>query len=175
MTFYKIEEQKLVELEQQGLIIKYLKPCTTNICQPLDLNINFILKSHLKDKWINWIDKHPNVNPTKQTIYNWFVQAFKGITPLSIIKAFLMSGISNDLDGSPGILCPNLQKLGKKNNEENANLQNDELTPFEIDPYSIEENGIISYNDEDVEGHKYTQKSQSYYKVKTTVCVLLLL
>jgi len=144
---HKFEEQKLAEFEQQGLIIKYLRPYTTSICQPLDLNINFLLKSSLKDQWIDWIDQHPNINPTKQTIYNWLVQAWKKITPLNIIKAFLMSGISNDLDGSSDILCPNLQKLKKKNNENDTIT--DELTPFDIDPYLNEENPIISYNDED--------------------------
>jgi len=88
---HKFEEQKLAEFEQQGLIIKYLRPYTTSICQPLDLNINFLLKSSLKDQWIDWIDQHPNINPTKQTIYNWLVQAWKKITPINIIKTFLMS------------------------------------------------------------------------------------
>ena len=120
---HKIEDEKMKELEEFGLMIRNLKPYTINICQPLDLNINYLVKSQMKEAWMNWFGINSNVNPTKQIIYSWFVKAFKGITPLSIIKAFLMSGISNELDGTSDILCPNLVTLRKKEKKQQMSME----------------------------------------------------
>ena len=49
---HKLEEKQYRELEKVGIFIKYLRPYTTHLCQPLDLNINFILKSKIKN--IGW-------------------------------------------------------------------------------------------------------------------------
>jgi len=114
---HKLEESQYLEFEKLGIFIRYLKPYTTHLCQPLDLNINFILKSKMRTEWMEWMEKQEGTNPSKTTIYNWFYKSWKAITPLNIVKAFLMSGISNDLNGSEDILSESLTRLRAFNHE----------------------------------------------------------
>lgn len=139
----KIEKEE-IETEL-NVVIKHLKPYTTVFCQPLDLNINAIVKRRMKEEWLKWfITENRTKAPCKQDIYTWFTCAWKTINPANIIKAFLMSGLSNDISGSEDILCLNLIKLKQK--EQNTKifpggLQDvEELEKvqdkFEIDHYS---------------------------------------
>jgi len=72
---------------------------------------------------MTWFDKNPEENIQKQTIYEWFSQAWDSVTPLNIIKAFLTSGISNELDGSTDFFSENLIKLRDRDKELNLNLE----------------------------------------------------
>ena len=114
---HKLDDKEINILREKGILIKFLRPYTTSLVQPLDLSINRILKSQMKEEWISWFSKNPGENPTKTSIYSWFHKAFKSITPVNIIKAFILSGISNDTNGSEDILSSNLQLLRSKNEE----------------------------------------------------------
>jgi len=111
---HKLDDKDVQSLKNDGILIKFLRPYTTNLCQPLDLNINYILKSRMKESWIDWFSNNPGENPAKQVIYSWFRKGFESITPLNIIKAFLLSGISNNPDGTEDILSPNIMLLRNK-------------------------------------------------------------
>jgi len=106
-----MEEKERVDIEKElNIIIKYLRPYTASLVQPLDLSINYLLKHKLKQEWLEWFIKKDNPQekakyPSKQDIYNWFARSWRTISPPNIVKAFLHSGISNSLDNSEDFLC----------------------------------------------------------------------
>jgi len=119
---FDVEELNKLETELECKI-KYLPPNCTAHLQPLDLSTNYLLKSKLRNLWIDWYVKqysdkkeHENFNcpcPSKQNVYEWFTQAYNSIPPLTIIKSFLCTGLSNDLNGHEDILSKYLSKKSK--------------------------------------------------------------
>jgi len=108
----EVEDKNKIE-KDLNIIIKYLKPYTTPFVQPLDLSINYLLKSKMRQQWLKWFDNE-NLNekaPKKQLIYDWFNIAWEAISPVNIVKAFLSSGVSNNLDDSQDLFSKNLLKL----------------------------------------------------------------
>lgn len=145
---HKFEDDEREELEKQlNIFIRYLPAHTTSYLQPLDLNVNGILKNRMRESWIDWFNSS-EVVPNKQIIYRWFSTAWKSITPLNIIKAFLTSGLSCDISGKEDILSHNVRLLREKNaKEEEPCVKGDpELKKFFEDPYESPEN--IFYADD---------------------------
>jgi len=70
---FDLQEKEDLEKELY-IIIKYLKPNTTSLCQPLDLSVNYMIKCSLKTHWINWFVETSQMSseakyPNKQNIY----------------------------------------------------------------------------------------------------------
>jgi len=106
---HKFDDKEREEIEKElNVFLCYLPPYTTNILQPLDLNINALLKRNMKNSWVDWFSKENSLRK-KQVIYRWFVLAWRSITSLNIIKSFLMGGISSDLNGKDDNLSNNLK------------------------------------------------------------------
>ena len=144
---HNLDTKQKTQIEQDlNVIIKFLKPYTTSICQPLDLSTNSILKRKMKDEWLDWYIDPSNISktPSKQFIYDWFAKSWNAITQTNNIKAFLLSGISNDLNGDEDILCLNLVQMKKKQAEDAEKFKSEseeaeELheRDFNTDPYSL--------------------------------------
>lgn len=146
---HHLEESVVQGLKKFGLIIKFLRPYTTSLCQPLDLSINYLIKSHMKQDWITWFNKSPGSNPNKQIVYSWFKKAYDSITPLNIIKAFLISGISNDPQGNEDILSPNLLSLRARNQERTKTHKDTGEAPFYENIYDSPEHQYFQFSKED--------------------------
>ena len=93
-----LDAKEKEEFEKLGIIIKHLKPYTTVYCQPLDLNVNYLIKKKMKDFWMEWFTINKESTPKKQSVYNWFAKTWNAISALTIVKFFLISGISNDFE-----------------------------------------------------------------------------
>jgi len=159
---HKIDEEEKKKLEDFGIILKYLRPYTTHVCQPLDLSINYLLKKSMKDKWVFWFDKNQENSkaPTKQEIYDSFTESWGSITPLHIIKAFLSSGISNNVNGEEDVLSKNLIKLRSSQNSYLAAEVQETESQFYNDPY---------FDFEDYEGDQREQEGYGYFIEKAIV------
>jgi len=144
-------------LKENRILIKFLKPYTTHLCQPLDLSINYILKSRMKEQWIDWFKNNPGISPSKQAIYIWFKKAFDSLTPLNIIKAFLLSGISNDVNGIEDLLSPNLLLLRNKSVKPSQICEPQEEEMYYQDAYGAEEHQY--FNDMEIEGEYIFEES----------------
>ena len=115
---HNLEPEEKKKFEKLGIIIKHLRPYTTSYCQPLDLNVNFLVKKKMKDYWMDWFSNDESQTPRKQTLYGWFAKSWDSITALNIVKAFLNSGIPNDLDGKEDFFSQNLCLLRTKRNSD---------------------------------------------------------
>ena len=116
----------------------------------------------MKDEWIKWFDTDPSLNPTKQMIYNWFAKAFQSITFKDVIKAFLMSGISNELDGSEDLLSSMLLKFRKEREQIQQNLTVEEQVTqiFFEDEYDKHHNQFNPYDERNYELDFYEETQQ---------------
>jgi len=159
---HNLSEEAKKKFYDLGIIIKHLRPYTTSMCQPLDLCINYLIKKFMKDEWIKWFDTDPSLNPTKQMIYNWFAKAFQSITFKDVIKAFLMSGISNELDGSEDLLSSMLLKFRKEREQIQQNLTVEEQVTqiFFEDEYDKHHNQFNPYDERNYELDFYEETQQ---------------
>ena len=93
---HKFEDDELAEIEQRlKAKICYLPAYySTSMIQPLDLTINYIIKTKLRNLWLGWHLKSTKTSdnnskapaPTKQNVYDWFGSAWNSVSPLTMIK-----------------------------------------------------------------------------------------
>src|SRR5438105_8832184 len=86
-----------------------IPPKCTPIVQPIDVSIGKALKDRIRISWALWKRRNLNENdkrpPSKQSVVNWVIKAWRDI-PVSVVsKSFISCGISNDLAGTEEHLC----------------------------------------------------------------------
>ena len=86
----------------------------TSIVQPMDRSVDKPFKDSIKASWSQWMKtgagktRHGNLKqPSRQNVIDWVSKAWAGISPDFLIKAFLVCGISNALDGTQDSLIDN--------------------------------------------------------------------
>ena len=72
----------------------------------------------MRCEWLNWFSQNADTNtkaPSKQDVYNWFSKSWESLSPHSIVKSFLVSGMLNSLDGKQDLFSTNLLKMKNEN------------------------------------------------------------
>ena len=120
----------------------------TSICQPMDKCINRPFKVAMREHWEKWMRQdRPTTaagnlkQPTRQDAINWVSQAWDSIGTETIVKSFLVCGISNSLDGaqddlvSDDIPDADLEAEEDVDAEEDVGSDVDDMgDPFDSDP-----------------------------------------
>ena len=81
----------------------------TSLLQPLDVSINKPMKDRARQLWQEYMlqmsdTDTPTKSPSKQQILDWIVAAQEQVNQDMICKSFLVTGITNKLDGSEDYL-----------------------------------------------------------------------
>jgi len=62
---HNLDPKEKEEFEKLGKKIKHLKPYTKAYCQPLDLNVNYLINKKMKDFWMEWFIVNKESTPKK--------------------------------------------------------------------------------------------------------------
>jgi hypothetical protein len=109
----------------------------TSVLQPLDVVLNKPFKDRLRTQWMNWMSseekemtKAGNIKKASiSQVTNWVKTAWDDIPSEMVVKSFLKTGISNNLDGSEDdILWQEEQK-----EEEDDEEEEDEVSMWDTD------------------------------------------
>ena len=104
---HKSEDSVKVANERCNADVLIIPGGCTSIVQPMDKCINKPFKESMRGSWQTWmrqdraLTKAGNLKqPTRQDAINWVSAAWDSIKQDTIIRSFLVCGISNALDGS---------------------------------------------------------------------------
>ena len=104
---HKSEDSVRVAKERCNSDVLIIPGGCTSIVQPMDKCINKPFKESMRGSWQTWmlqdrtLTKAGNLKqPTRQDAINWVSAAWDSIKQDTIIRSFLVCGISNDLDGT---------------------------------------------------------------------------
>ncbi len=118
----------------------------TSLVQPMDKCINKPFKESMRASWEDWMrqtrakTKAGNLKqPTRQDAIDWVSKAWTLITRETIVRSFLVCGISNALDGSEDDLVsddlPDVDACEVEPAAEDEPAEND-MDLDEVDPFS---------------------------------------
>lgn len=136
-------EETLNFMEKKGLYYVFIPKRLTMVLQPLDRSINFPFKKYLKQKFSEFLFENEDsiikeklsesrICIVKDIIKIWFGKKEDNneyISPEIIIKSFLITSISNCLDGSEDEIFDGyyvINRLLDDNNKEKNEISNED-------------------------------------------------
>ena len=142
---HKSEDSVRVANERCKADVLIIPGGCTSIVQPMDKCINKPLKESIRGSWQTWmwqdraLTKAGNLKqPTRQDPINWVSAAWDSIKQDTIIRSFLVCGISNALDGSEDDLAssdvPDVDMNTEPSKEDVEEAEDgDDMDPFSED------------------------------------------